>query len=206
MWKHLLAIIVGLGLVLSFAIDAPPQAAAAQRSATAEAAAVVDVGGVPDAMAAMIDWAMALFADADLALPSMRFVHNGTDTEPCSGRAGMHHVVDGVSVVELCTSDVGVATRIMILHETAHAWTRHALTDEARERFRALRGFEHWRDYAAAPWHENGTEQAAEILVWGLMDRPIRIVRIDQATCDDLLAGYRILTGAEPLHGFSDHC
>lgn len=205
MWKHLLAIVVGFGLVLSFAIDTPPQAAAAQRSATAEAA-VVEVGGVPDAMVTMIDWATALFADADLSLPSMRFVHNGTDTGPCSGRVGMHHVVDGVSVVEICTADVGVATRIMILHETAHAWTEHRLTDEAREAFRELRGWEHWRDYAAAPWHENGTEQAAEILVWGLMDRPIRIVRIDQATCDDLLAGYRTLTGAEPLHGFRDHC
>ncbi len=157
-------------------------------------------------MAAMADWAIALFADADLDLPPLRFVHHGEDTTACAGRVGMHHEIDGVSVVELCTIDTGTPTQIMILHETAHAWADHQLTDEAKEAFRELRGWEHWRDYTAAAWHENGTEQAAEILVWGLMDRPIMIARIDQNSCDELLAGYRTLTGTDPLHGYQDFC
>jgi hypothetical protein len=94
----------------------------------------------------------------------------------------------------------------MILHETAHAWIEHQLTPERKAAFRELRGWEHWRDYDAAAWHNNGTEQAAEIMVWGLIDRPLRMVRINQAGCGDLEAGYVTLTGQGPLHGFGDYC
>ena len=32
------------------------------------------------------------------------------------------------------------------------------------------------------------------------------IVRLDANSCVDLLAGSRVLTGAEPLHGYTDAC
>ena len=94
----------------------------------------------------------------------------------------------------------------MILHEIAHSWASVSLTEERKTDFQQLRGWQHWRDYEAAAWHENGTEQAAEIMVWGLIDRPMAIVRIYQTTCSDLDAGYRTLTGTAPLHGFEDMC
>ena len=46
----------------------------------------------------------------------------------------------------------------MILHETAHAWTDHALTSQRKAAFRDLRRWEFWRNYDDADWHENGTE------------------------------------------------
>ncbi len=95
---------------------------------------------------------------------------------------------------------------MLVIHEIAHAWARHSLTDERRDAFQAVRGWEHWHDYEAAEWYENGTEQAAEIMVWGLLDQPIKIMRINDAGCDQLDAGYRALTGAAPLHGFTDRC
>jgi len=97
-------------------------------------------------------------------------------------------------------------TQLMILHEMAHAWADRALTDERKASFQELRGWEHWRAHDEVAWHENGTEQAAEIMVWGLVDRPIPMLRIHQASCEELEAGYRTLTGAAPLHGFRDHC
>lgn len=151
-------------------------------------------------------WAVALFDEAGLDMPALRYVHHGGDPVPCGGRAGVHHVVDGVSVIELCEPKPSTATEVMILHETAHAWAEHSLTDADRDAFQRLRGFSHWRNYEAVAWHENGTEQAAEILVWGLIDRPIRMIRINDAECGQLDAGYRVLTGQSPLHGFQDHC
>jgi len=151
-------------------------------------------------------WAVALFDEADLELPPVRFTSSGGDTSICHGRPGVHQQIDGVSVITLCTTDPSSATQTMLLHETAHSWASLSLTEDHKNDFQQLRGWEHWRDYEAAEWHENGTEQAAEIMVWGLIDRPIRIVRIYQNTCNDLDAGYRALTGETPLHGFEDMC
>jgi hypothetical protein len=58
-----------------------------------------------------------------------------------------------------------------------------------------------------AAWHESGSEQAAEMMVWGLFDRPVRIVTIiNEHSCNDLDAGYRAFTGQPPLHGYRDYC
>ena len=124
----------------------------------------------------------------------------------CSGRRGTHRHVDGHSTIDICTSDLGNVTAALVVHETAHAWSAHDLSDERKADFQALRGWTYWRDHQRAGWHENGSEQAAEIMVWGLIDRPIGIVTIDDHTCDDLDAGYRSLTGQPPLHGYEDHC
>ena len=43
-------------------------------------------------------------------------------------------------------------------------------------------------------------------MVWGLIDRPIRIVQIDDSSCDQLDDGFRALTGVPPLHGYRDLC
>ena len=81
-----------------------------------------------------------------------------------------------------------------------------AVSAENLAAFQELRGYEFWLNYDEALWHENGTEQAAEILVWGLVDRPMAMSRITDNGCDDLLAGFVTLTGQQPLHGFTDLC
>lgn len=165
--------------------------------------AVVDL---PDDFRRSVMWAVGLFEEAGLDLPALRYIHHGGDPSPCRGRAGVHHVVGGVSVIELCEPEPSTATEVMILHETAHAWADHNLSDSDKVAFQQLRGFSHWRNYEMAAWHENGTEQAAEILVWGLIDRPIQMIRINDTGCEQLEAGFLVLTGEAPLHGFRDHC
>jgi hypothetical protein len=82
-------------------------------------------------------------------------------------------------------------------------WDEHELTDEVRQAFLDLRGLETWR---GGEWHDRGAEHAAEIMVWGLIDRPVRPGHIDNNTCAELQAGYETLTGQAPLHGFCDIC
>lgn len=169
-------------------------------------AEAADITRLPGPLQEVALWALDLFIQADLELPPLRYVNHGADRSPCQGRIGLHHKVDGLNVIELCVTHVTGPVEVMMLHETAHAWADHALTQTRRDRFKELRGWTHWRSHDDVAWHENGTEQAAEIIVWGLIDRPLAMVRIEQNTCAELDVGYRVLTGDRPLHGFRDYC
>jgi hypothetical protein len=196
-----LALLVGSGTVLPVGGQNPPVS-----SAAAPDAPPVEMVDMPSSLTGMAEWAVDLFDEAGLELPPLRFVHHGDDLDACNGKPGRHRSVDGISVVHLCTSEPSFPTRIVILHETAHAWAAHSLSREREADFQELRGWDHWLDYEASPWFENGSEQAAEIMVWGLLDRPIRIITIEQNSCDELDVGFRTLTGTAPLHGFRDLC
>ena len=167
---------------------------------------VVEMVDLPPALADLASWAVALFAEAELELPPVRFRYHEGSMEPCHGRTGSHTRSSGGSTIDICTSEVTGVTEVLLLHEAAHAWAAHALDGDRQAAFKALRGFEHWRDYEAAAWHENGTEQAAEFIVWGLLDRPYSMIRIYHSGCDELERGFEILTGRPPLHGFVDRC
>ena len=209
MWNHLLRTVISTILVVAIGTGqmAPPASSEIDVEEAAEATVpTLELVNMPAAFADMAWWAIDLFDRAGLELPPLRYVHHDGDRTACRGRDGLHHEIDGVSVIELCATDPAFAVRVMVLHETAHAWADHSLTDERKLAFQELRGWEHWRNYQAADWHENGTEQAAEIIVWGLIDRPIGMIRIDQNSCDELSAGYQTLTGTTPLHGYRDHC
>ncbi len=165
----------------------------------------VDVDDLPADLRRSVGWAIALFERADLTLPPLQFVHHGDDDLPCGGYRGVHEVRGARSVIGLCTTDTGPITDATILHELAHAWLEHHMPAARQADFQALRGYEHWRDHGVG-WGEQGCEQAAEILVWGLIDRPIGFVTFDDTGCDALDAGYRTLTGSAPLHGYRDLC
>ena len=204
MWNHLPRTILAIATLLSVTVE--PQAATDAGGRNAVTPPAVELVDMPAEFAAAATWAMDLFDQAGFDLPLLRYVYHGDNSEPCAGRPGLHHPVEGRHVIEICTAEMSIPTEVMILHETAHAWIDRTLTDERRATFQQLRGWTYWRNYDAAAWHDNGTEQAAEIMVWGLIDRPLEMVRIDQNSCDELDAGYRALTGKAPLHGFRDEC
>jgi hypothetical protein len=53
------------------------------------------------------------------------------------------------------------------LHEIAHAWTETNVAPGILRRFMEIREIGAWNDQRV-PWKERGTEQAAEIITWGL--------------------------------------
>ncbi len=161
---------------------------------------------MPDEFVASAIWAIALFEQAELELPPLRFVDHRDDLDECGGYHGVHRATLQRSEIGLCAVEPGPHGEALILHELAHAWLEHSLSDAREADFRALRGYEFWRNHDEVAWYENGCEQAAEIMVWGLIDRPIGIVTISDHSCEDLDAGYRALTGSTPLHGYRDEC
>jgi hypothetical protein len=174
-------------------------------STVVDNAPATTLSGFAPAQVEIIDWALALYDQAGLALPPIDFVrHESTDR--CWGRRGAQTFQDGRSTIHICTDDTRPAVEFLFLHEIAHAWDHSALTDDRREAFLELRGLETWRNDDPARWRERGAEHAAEVLVWALMDRPVRIVTIPDTGCADLLAGYVALTGQAPLHGHTDLC
>ena len=165
----------------------------------------VTMTGLTAQQVAVAEWALALYAQAGLDLPAVELVAEAT-TGPCLGRAGLHVVEAGRSVIHLCGQRERHLDEFLVLHELAHAWDRAALTDARRDAFLSLRGLTEWRNDDPERWGERGAEHAAEIITWGLMDRPVRVVQIPDADCARLRAGYVVLTGGPPLHGYEDAC
>jgi hypothetical protein len=202
MWHHLPRTILAVTAFVTVTVE--PAAVTNAEPGAVAAPPAIELVDMPAELAAAAMWSTDLFEQAAFDLPPLRYVFHGNNREPCSERRGLHHRVDGVNVIEIC--EMSSATPVLILHETAHAWIDHNLTEGRKADFKQLRGWIHWRNFDKAEWHDNGTEQAAEIMVWGLIDRPLAIIRIDQNSCDELDAGYRVLTGQAPLHGYRDAC
>jgi hypothetical protein len=161
--------------------------------------------GFSHAQAALIEWAISLYADAGLELPPLEFVRHPT-REPCRGARGLYTGDRSPATIRICTPEAGPFAEVLVLHEIAHAWDGSALTDRRRAAFLELRDLDEWWDDGSAHWHTYGAEQAAQVIVWGLIDRPIRIATIPDSSCVDLRTGYIVLTGRPPLHGYTDLC
>lgn len=166
----------------------------------------IDLVEMPTEFVDYAGWSLGLIQDGDLPIPTVRFVHHGDDASHCRDRRGMHRLIDDGSVIDICTTQTRFADQRMVLHELSHAWVEQFVDEERREEFRDLRGWTYWRNHEEAPWHENGSEQAAEILLWGLIDRPTRIIHIHDRSCEALERGYRVLTGKAPPYGLEAEC
>lgn len=178
-------------------------AATAGNPVPAEALQLIDLS--PDQID-LVNHAVGLFAESGLVLPPL-VVQGHMDKAACGGHDGMHRLHAGWSEIDLCGGKPQHSAVVhTVLHEIAHAWAAAALTDERRAAFQALRGFEFWRNYQQAAWEDNGTEQAAEIIAWGVNDRSASTVRIDRVSCGELHAGYVALTGLEPRYGLTTIC
>ena len=121
---------------------------------------LVIVGGSEEQREAA-DWAVAHFADARLELPELVIAIHASD-EACEGFDGAFRAGEIPARLDVCNPH-----RLIILHELAHAWDHHTLTDALRQDFMDLRGLSAWND-AGTPWKERGIEDLAEVIVWGL--------------------------------------
>jgi hypothetical protein len=147
--------------------------------------------------AALTEWALARFDQAGLALPPL-VISFHDDREACGENFGLYRA-GAPAQVDICGFNWDrfvVTAKKTLLHELAHAWTQQALTEEAREQFLALRGLGTWGD-DEFPWAEQGSEQAAEVIAWALMDEDLHLA-ISDADPAALTRAYEHLTGSLP--------
>lgn len=157
----------------------------------------------------MLQDALGRYSEARLDEPTFDAV-TFEPSRQCVGRSGRLIQSDGVRNLYLCLfeSDLCLGTgqcqeptaavRGAVLHELAHAWTLDHVLNDLEERFLDLVGLDVWQQ-ADLRWAEQGVEYSAEVIAWGLLDRPSRMARIGNPDCEDLAVSFRLLTGVEPL-------
>jgi len=151
------------------------------------------------AWADQVEWGIGRFAAAGLELPSRLAIEVHENDAACHGNSGRFEPADE-PVVHLC-ADVEPGSRIarlITLHELAHAWAETQLGPDERDAFLTVRHLDVWIDGDVEP-HLWGAEHAAEVVSWGLMDEPVRIIRVDDTEPAQLAVAFDALTGQAPL-------
>jgi hypothetical protein len=140
---------------------------------------------------------LARFDAAGLELPEgLQIYFHGEDAPECQGHTNRAFASHGGEFERI---DMCVAHDMTLRHELAHVWAYEHLGEDAVGDFLDMRGLEDWT--GNPEWAQNGSEQAAHIIAWGLADRAFGIARIPDA--DDFGAlsdAFEVLTGIRPLH------
>ncbi len=122
----------------------------------------VVVHGASDEQQALVDDALARFADAGLQLPDLGVVF-ADDPSVCGGHDGLFLSQHDPWQVLVC-SDL----EFVVTHEFAHAWEAANLDDDERAYYVERRGLTTW-DSSDAPWGERGVEDLAFMVQQNLM-------------------------------------
>jgi hypothetical protein len=142
-----------------------------------------------------VDWAFHRYGEAGLRNMPPLDVHLYRDHGPCNGGLGLSYE----GRIELCTKDSSESyQRKFALHEMAHSWIATNVGGDVLAAFMQRQGVEGWND-RSFPWKERGTEQAAEIITWGLGEgqiAPLLPETLDPAALTSL---YEMLTGRAPI-------
>ena len=111
----------------------------------------------------VIEKAIARYAEAALPLPDLRiYVHQ--DREPCHGYLALFNKDYSGHRIDLCEDG-----SLIVLHELAHAWEHHHVSDATRAAFLEQIGRTVW-NHKDTLHEERGIEAAARIVAWGLKD------------------------------------
>ena len=194
--KHLLPLTVAIIFTLQAPVSDAP------RTTVDPAASLHTMTTLSVEQNTMIQHSLDLYEEAGLRLPGIDFV-GYDDTSMCNDRDGLAVRSERRTEIRLCTRETGLWQKRIVLHEMAHAWDHHMLDEPGREALTEIRTMKGWRD---GEWHERGAEQAAEIITWGVIDQPIRIIHLNENSCQELHDGYVALTGEEPPHETTDLC
>lgn len=143
------------------------------------------INGADPELTAVIEAAIERFNTAGLTLPALHvYVHPTRDG--CRGAAGLFGRDESWDRIDLCTR-----VKWTILHELAHAWEHHTMSDATRRAFLDHTGLEAWHGYGDLDWEDRGIEAAAQAIAWGLLDTAIA----NPAAFGQQLHQFELLTG-----------
>ena len=122
-----------------------------------------------------VDNAVELFERAGLDLPPL-VIEFADDTERCNGHAGLFVPAGLLATSEIDTIVMCHRLRLFLVHELAHAWAEHSLSEASKAQF-----LEHWK-LDVPVYSRPGAVRA--------LDEPTENPDILQFVC-----GYELLTG-----------
>lgn len=147
----------------------------------------------------LADCALSRYTQAGLALPGLEIYFHDSKA-PCNSHNALHNRTETGSVINVCSTQRSPKLEATILHELGHAWAAHNLTNTQQQAFVDHQGLDTWY-HREVDWNERGTEQAAEIVGWGVSERQWPPRWIPNNDPDSLTAAYQQLVGATPLMG-----
>lgn len=158
----------------------------------------VDVYNATPEQVRLVEWALNAFEEAGLPAPPVESV-GFPPTEACAaGFSGMAAHNGETGSIDVCATpdafmgeELPLTGRRSILHELGHLWTVGHTEDAIRSAFMQARGIETW---SAPVWEGSGSEHAAEIIMWALIDADIK-PRLPNRTTAELNNAYTTLTG-----------
>jgi hypothetical protein len=159
-----------------------------------------------DGLEQLVEWGLGRYVAAGLPAPAPRSIAFPPSVN-CVLHAGLAvDTGEGVDL-QLCFGDEetcsgaactqSTTAQSTLLHELGHVWTIQNVDDATRVAFLELRGLDVW----SAPGigrDDLGTEHAAEILAWALLEDETWPARLPHNECSELAEGFRVLTGQEP--------
>jgi hypothetical protein len=153
------------------------------------------IHGADAAQERAIDWALHRYREAGLdGLPDLEVYLHRTHEE-CNGGIGLYHS----GRIDLCTKESSEPyQRKFALHEMAHGWIETNVDGAVMDRFMDIRGVAAWND-RSYDWKQRGTEQAAEIVTWGVGEGEIAPLLPETVDVRTLAGLYELLTGREPI-------
>jgi hypothetical protein len=180
---------------------------------TGQVTGTIDIGGVEvevrngsPSQQALVEWALGRYEAAGLPAPIPRSIAFPPSVN-CVLHAGLAiDTGEGVDLqlcfdeAETCTGDDCVpstSAQSTLLHELGHVWTVQNTDETTRAAFLETRGLEAWSGPGVSR-DEQGTEHAAEILSWALMEADSWPARLPDSECAELAAAYEVLTGRPP--------
>lgn len=137
----------------------------------------------------LVDEAIAQFDAAGLTLPPVE-IEFFKDSKGCKGHEGIHQPAQRGQVAVADRIVICNRMKIILLHELAHAWKHHNLSEETRVQFTQHWELENWNDKSDA-WGDRGVERAAHTIAFTLNQQ-------DPNVSDGVrryVCGYELLTG-----------
>ncbi len=143
--------------------------------------------GADPRFGSVIEAAIDRYESIGLDLPPLRIYVHSTQ-EGCQGELGTYGQYGSTDRIDLCTE-----AKFYVLHELAHAWEQHSISDETRNAVLDQAGLDVWHD-RGIPWLRSGAEIAANTIAFGLLDLPL--TETEAGYFEVQLSRFRLLTGA----------
>ena len=204
---------IAAAITATIAVALAPQIASSATVETAAVPAVHDHGHIhhepvvalPEVEAADIIDGVRIIADTaartEMASEAIeKFAAAGwslTNTEirwsddACDGAVGFHAEERGHHVIVMCAD-----SEWTMLHELGHVWAALHLDEVGEAEWVDRRGLNSWHE---GPYHERGTEQAAQVIAFGLFDSQ-HIPTMSNNDYFTLVEDFEWLFNTEPVH------
>jgi hypothetical protein len=147
------------------------------------------VGGTPEQVALVAE-AVDRFESVGMDLPAADIYLHGSRSSCTSYRyQGVFNLDGSTRRVDICNAKL-----ITVVHELAHLWEHHNVSDDVRQALMDLNGAVEWQSLDV-DWDERGIEIAAETIAKGLIEQPMVRAQLEDAPL--LAESFRLITGVD---------